>query len=319
MLIIIPNSRGGHCGLTDHAGVVQAELNRIGVDAKIQLWPPRLSGQLHTPILLEFTPLAYSRIGLSWPLLLQVMRWRWQGSRVITYFHELPFPNGRGWKRQLAVALQRAYCMLLAAASAHSLVNQQQERRWLQLSCGCHRLSFLPTCSNVGESDAAANPANRLLQVVVFGSPGKRRHAHALVASQGGYRRLFGSNVSVIDIGEPMPLPHQLISEVTLLGSLPSVEIQEHLLASRYGFFYAEPDQFSKSGVFAAYCANGVVPILAHSAPDQPAYYLTPEEIAAESQRFLNPEAVWRSCRHWYRQFSTSACAHRIYELAYES
>ena len=95
----------------------------------------------------------------------------------------------------------------LAAVSAHSLVNQQQGRRWLQLLCGSHRLSFLPTCSNVGESDSVATPANRPLQVVVFGSPGKRRHAHALVASLGGYRRLFGSHVHVIDIGEPLDLP----------------------------------------------------------------------------------------------------------------
>jgi len=319
MLIIVPRSQSSFCGLRDHAIVIKEELECIGVNVDISVWGFHSSSQRNTSILLEFTPLAYSRSGLSWLLLLQVLRWRLSGYRVITYFHELPFSNGSGFKKQLAVSLQQAHCLFLAAVSAHSLVNQQQGRRWLQLLCGSHRLSFLPTCSNVGESDSVATPANRPLQVVVFGSPGKRRHAHALVASLGGYRRLFGANVNVIDIGEPLDLPWELVSEVNVLGSLPSTEIQVHLLASRFGFFYAEPNQFSKSGVYAAYCAHGVIPVMAHTAPGMPSCYLTPEDITTSSQRFLNPEVVWTSSRQWYQEFSVSASAKRIYQLAHAS
>ena len=292
---------------------------RIGLSAAIVPWPDLPPLNSSTPIVLEFTPLSYSRYGLNCVLLTKVLLWRLKGCRVITYFHELPFPNGMGLKKQLAVSLQQVYCLFLAAVSAHSLVNQQQGRRWLQLLCGSHRLSFLPTCSNVGESDSVATPANRPLQVVVFGSPGKRRHAHALVASLGGYRRLFGANVNVIDIGEPLDLPWELVSEVNVLGSLPSTEIQVHLLASRFGFFYAEPNQFSKSGVYAAYCAHGVIPIMANTAPGMPSCYLTPEDITTRSPRFLNPEVVWTSSRQWYQEFSVSASAKRIYQLAHAS
>lgn len=319
VLIIIPRSQTASCGLADHASVIKTELERIGAAVQIVHWQthPLVEGSI--PILLEFTPLAYSPLGISWPLLLQVLRWRLNGCRVITYFHELPFSNGRQWKRKLAATLQRGYCILLAAASSGSVQNQETGSRWLKVLCGAHRLSFLPTCSNVGESKDAPKPENRPLQVVVFGSPGKRRHAHALVASQGGYRRLFGANVSVIDIGETMQLPDELVSEVSVLGSLPVSEIQKYLLSSRFGFFYSEPNQFSKSGVYAAYCAHGIVPIIAHKTPGQPVHYLTPEDVTSCSQRFVNPGAVWQSCQTWHQQFSASACASHIYKLAYES
>lgn len=319
MIIIIPSKQNSFCGLQDHAKTIGAQLSLIGEAITIVQWDLLDICNFGTPILLEFTPLAYSRLGLSWPLLLQVLRWRLNGCRVITYFHELPFSNGRQWKRKLAAMLQRCYCVLLAAASSSSVQNQETGSRWLKVLCGAHRLSFLPTCSNMGESQDAPNPENRPLQVVVFGSPGKRRHAHALVASQGGYRRLFGANVSVIDIGELMRLPDKIAAEVSALGPLPVEEIQNHLLSSRFGFFYSEPDQFSKSGVFAAYCAHGVVPIITHDTPDQPIHYLTLEDITSRSGRFANPDAVWQSCRTWHHQFSASACAGHIYKLAYES
>ena len=319
LIIVIPGPQSSYCGLSDHANVLKAEFDRIGLTATIVLWPDLPPLQCNVPIVLEFTPLSYSRYGLSWALLVKVLLWRLSGCRVITYFHELPFPNGMGLKRQLAVAVQRAYCSSLAALSAHSVVNQQQGRRWLHLLCGIRRLSFLPTCSNVGESDLVTMPIDRPLKVVVFGSPGKRRHSHALVASLGGYRRLFGPQVQVIDIGEPLELPWELLSEVKTLGSLPSEEIQRHLLTSRFGFFYAEPNQFSKSGVYAAYCAHGVIPIMAYSSTGKPSCYLTPEDLLTSSQRFLHPEAVWRSSRQWYKQFSVSASAFKIYQLAHAS
>ena len=318
MLIIVPGTQAAFCGLQDHANVIKAELELIGFDVEIRKWGFQTSTCRNTSILLEFTPLAYSRLGFSFRLLLTVLRWRLNGCRVITYFHELPFPNGRGLKKQLAVFLQQVYCSFLAAATAHSVVNQRQGWRWLQLLCGSHRLSFLPTCSNVGESDLVTTPDNRPLQVVIFGSPGKRRHSHALVASLGGYRKLFGAQVQVIDIGEPLDLPSALVPEVQILGSLPSAEIQERLLTSRFGFFYAEPNQFSKSGVFAAYSAHGVVPILSHKVINPQPYFLSHDEIVAGSSRFTDLKIVWQSCRDWYCRYTVKKCALHIHGLACE-
>ena len=74
--------------------------------------------------------------------------------------------------------------------------------RSIKFFSGRCRLFFMPTFSNIGECESVDSPGIRPLQVVVFGSPGKRRHAHTLVASLGGYRRMFGPQVRVVDIGE---------------------------------------------------------------------------------------------------------------------
>ena len=91
MLIIIPRLQTAFCGLQDHANVIKAELEHIGLVVDIRLWQFQLSSHRNISILLEFTPLAYSRFGLNWSLLIQVLQWRLNGCRVITYFHELPF------------------------------------------------------------------------------------------------------------------------------------------------------------------------------------------------------------------------------------
>ena len=92
LLIIIPQSQSPFCGLRDHAHVIKSELELIGLDVEIRMGIPFVC-QYNTSILLEFTPLAYSRFGLSFHLLLKVLQWRLNGCRVITYFHELPFPE----------------------------------------------------------------------------------------------------------------------------------------------------------------------------------------------------------------------------------
>jgi hypothetical protein len=317
MLIITPKPKGAFCGLADHAAVLKAELEKLGELIQITQWSPGDPCTSHPcgeAILLEFTPLAYSRYGLSWPLLIQVVRWRFKSSRVITYFHELPFANGRQWKRRLAAALQQVYCTLLAGASTHVIVNQTTALRWLRFALGADRLSFLPTCSNVGETADTLPPQDRPLQVVVFGSPGKRRHAHALVAALGGYHHLFGVDAKVLDIGESLVLPKEVASEVTTLGPLPSDIIRQHLCSSRYGFFYSEPDQFSKSGVYAAYCANGVIPILAHACNKPSPFYL---RAGNDLMSLMNDhvDVVRKSCIKWQQDYSAQSCARRILSI----
>ena len=315
MLIVIPESQPGFCGLADHAGVIAKAMQERGHGARICHRQEARSCAAGTALLLEYTPLAYSSIGLPWGLLLDVVRWRWRGCRVLTYFHELPFSNGRGWKRHLAVLAQRFHSVLLAAVSSAVLVNQASGLGWLGLLAGRHRLTFLPTCSNVGEAAQVPPPQARPLQVVVFGSPGKRRHAHALAAALGGYRQLFGQGVRVIDIGEHLALPEGLDHEVECLGPLPAAEVMRHLLESRYGFFYAEPEQFSKSGVFAAYCAAGVVPIIAIRTAHTSPYFLASSDLVVPPSSDTHLTVILSGCRRRKECFGVAACAHQLLKL----
>lgn len=315
MLIVIPSPEGTSCGLSDHARVIAAELSQRGMAVSLCPWPQPWSPAAGTAILLQFTPLAYSRVGLPWGVLRRVLWSRLRGNAVVTYFHELPFTNGNTWKRQCAVMLQRAFCMLLAGFSDQAVLNQDVGLRWLgRLRPGSPPI-FLPSCSNVGESLHVPPPRARPDQVVIFGSPGKRRHAHQLIAELGGYRRLFGATVTVLDIGEPLTLPVSLHEEVDSLGSLPPDEVFAYLLQCRYGFFYSEPHQFSKSGVFAAYCAAGVVPIIAYHASGESPFFLTSQQLIRRSASSEAVDRIWRNCRSWFARYSAKACADELWKL----
>jgi hypothetical protein len=315
VLIVIPKLRGRSCGLADHAKVILKEAANLGLRATIHNWPGSFPVARETPILLEFTPLAYSSIGLPWVLLLQILQWRLRQCRIVTYFHEIPFTNGHTWKRDAAVLFQILFCIALAALSNEAVTNQISSVQWLSLLRKGKKVQFLPSFSNIGEREIVLKPCSRPHQVVIFGSPGKRRHAHDLVSRLGGYRKIFGNEIRVIDIGEPLILPALLRTEVESLGLLPTGRVLSYLANSRYGFFYSEPSQFSKSGVFGAYCATGVVPIIANSGSDCSPYFLSTEELVSNSPRAVNPDQVWVNCRRWFHRYSSKACTAQLCAL----
>lgn len=323
MLIVVPRILGRSCGLNDHAQVIAAALPDGVQQAQILTLQQAGSIRSDQPVLLEFTPLAYSPIGLPIRLLLQVLRWRQQGRAVVVYFHELPFAGNSGLKALLAVRLQRLYCQLLAMSSTRIIVNQTSGETLFRRVPAERSPVFLPSCSNIGEAQAPPSYRQRPLRVAIFGSAGKRRHAHAVVASLGGYRALFGEAVEVIDIGDDLHLPPIVRPEVRCLGPLSAAAVLEQLLRCRFGFFYSEPEQFSKSGVFAAYCASGVVPVIAqagkpaspHSAPAVSTLFLTPEDVLAGISLDATAETVWRHSRQWHERYSVEVAARTIHSL----
>ena len=315
MLIICPNHTRSTCGLLDHANAIAATLDPDRCLVRISMLHEALSDGGRCPVLLQYTPLAYSRIGLPIELLLAVMRWRLQRRQVLIFFHELPFGSSRSLKHGLAILLQRGICLLLFAFSNAAIVNQRSGLHWMRLPGLRRRPVFLPSFSNVGEAAQVLEPHQRPNQVVIFGSAGKRRHAHCLVRRLGGFYRLFGPDVKVIDVGEPLPLDVAPLPEVVSLGMLPASEIQSVLLQSRFGFFYSEPEQFSKSGVFAAYCANGVIPVIAYEGSGLESHFLLPSELDPTLLPQGRSLEVWQACRQWFRHFSVDECAHVIQRL----
>jgi hypothetical protein len=314
-LILIPSSKGGFCGLADHAVVVSEIALSRGIGSKLVFWWDRYNFISSLPVLVEYTPLSYSRIGLPIHFLFLILLWRLQGRRVVLYFHELPFASCLTSRRRLALRMQRSFCIFLAMLSCESVVNQRSAFGWLRRPWLKRKPIFLPTCSNIGEEQAVSKPQDRPCSVVVFGSPGKRQHAHALMRELGGYSRIFGDAVQVIDIGEPLDASIDIDPDVSCLGPLPAGSVKAAMLSCRFGFFYSEPDQFTKSGVFAAYCATGVVPVIAYHGVPMSKYYLTPSDFIGDgliSDRALN---VWLSCRHWAQIHGSQAMSETVISM----
>jgi hypothetical protein len=309
LAIIVPSTGKKPCGLADHAHVIARELTTSEINVAILPWSRRIQLPARSAVLLEYTPLAYSRLGLPWLLLWQIANWKLRGLHVVLFFHEVPFANGVSPKKKLAVILQSLFCLALTTFSAEIVVNQHSPLGWIGLLRPGSKPCFIPSCSNIGEAEDAKSPDMRPLSVVIFGSPGKRRHAHALVAAHGGYRKIFGPDVKVIDIGEHLALPEAVAPEVLAVGCLPDQEVLARLSESRFGFFFSEPLQFSKSGVFAAYCATGVIPVIASTETLLSPYFLSLDELASQSFRDSRLLEVWTSGRSWHNRYSVQECA----------
>jgi hypothetical protein len=130
----------------------------------------------------------------------------------------------------------------------------------------------------------------------------------------------------LIDIGPPGPhtkVLKLLEVPVQIEGLLPDEAVRECLMASRYGVFETVWSAATKSGVFAAYLANGVVPFSIRPAPDnlygcmpQPEHgkhFLSIHDRLSliEEQEY---EAISAAGVCWYRQHNADAAARTVFE-----
>lgn len=131
-------------------------------------------------------------------------------------------------------------------------------------------VTCVPTFSSVGEPKKILSYTKRIPQMIVFGGPGTRERlynnsAKALVKSC----RKLGIE-EVVDIGPPLGKNMDIFPEgihVTAIGPQSSQKISEKLSESMAGFidYSHNPIAISKSSVFAAYSAHGLVTVLSQS------------------------------------------------------
>jgi hypothetical protein len=122
----------------------------------------------------------------------------------------------------------------------------------------------MPVFSNVGEGGDELVAGKREAIAVVFGLSGVETRLY------GAYRAQLETVVSVLRIQKILDIgPRTLTMPETLggatfirMGILSSEEISELLRKSKFGLIAYPLDVIGKSGVFAAYAANGVVPIV---------------------------------------------------------
>ena len=122
----------------------------------------------------------------------------------------------------------------------------------------------MPVFSNVGEPGFRSAPRTRSAAAVVFGLAGVedrlfgiyRPDLERIIAAL-GIEKIF-------DIGPRFSsVPHTLAGvPVISKGVLPQGAVSELLQRARFGFVAYPLDFIGKSGVFAAYAAHGVVPIV---------------------------------------------------------
>jgi hypothetical protein len=123
----------------------------------------------------------------------------------------------------------------------------------------------LPVFSNIGELKEPIPLAQRQKRLIVFGTPGRRariyQRSQAMLINS---CRLLGIE-EIWDVGPSLHLNQSAIAGIRLVekGKQPADVISHLLSDSLAGIVYSTDNgRLAKSGVFATYCAYGLVPIV---------------------------------------------------------
>jgi hypothetical protein len=226
---------------------------------------------LSTMVILQFSGYGYARHALCVWLVTALRQWKTQQSNasLLIMFHELFIQPGHLLSKDFWIhTLQKKIVADLVTISDGLMTNADVHVSGLNALRRSPKILKLPIPSNMGEPRSVPLICDRINQLVIFGQVGTRQRA---------YQNAFHSlqlicdqlNIdTIIDIGTLIELRFQKIgaAKVVQMGELPEAQISQILSESKVAFLdYGDSRYLAKSGVFAAYCAHGMVPIVSQS------------------------------------------------------
>ena len=227
-----------------------------------------LEGDRTSPVLLHYVGYGYANRGCPVWLIKGLQHWKnlYPDRILVTMFHELYASGTPPWTSSFWLSpLQKNLVARLAKLSDRCITsNQSYSDILVKLSNGKHKhIQALPVFSNVGEPKQNRPLSDRQKQLVVFGSVANRIKVYR--ESQEALDSACQSLdiQSILDLGTPTGIAPQTIGNVPILelGMQTAEKISEIMADAIAGFLNYNPDFLSKSGIFAAYCAHGLLPI----------------------------------------------------------
>ncbi|MBL9131442.1 MAG: hypothetical protein JNG86_09600 [Verrucomicrobiaceae bacterium] len=216
-------------------------------------------------VLLQYVGYGYSKRGAP----LWLVRWmralarRPQKPVCAVFFHEL-YAVGPPWRSSFWFSLvQRHVCRQLARLADVRLTNRSYSAAILdEMSAGDGKTTVLPVVSNFGEPATVPQLAERKPQLAVYG--GLRRTAQegdraapALRAfcAAAGIERVVSFGKTAFEAFSPdIPVENR--------GVLSAQEVSTLLLESRACYQDYPLSNLGKSGIYAACCAHGTLPLV---------------------------------------------------------
>jgi hypothetical protein len=258
-------------------------------------------------VILEYSPYAYQRYGIPDWLLSTLKKWKASGlsNLLITVFHEL-YATGKIWSTAFWTSPpQRYVARAIAELSDGAITTTPRQAAILREWNPKLDLSILAVPSNVGELATEQLGGPREIALVVFGQSGTRERSYLRNAQGWAKIRDLMPHAVVHDIGVPTGLP---ISELVGLrcvqhGHLSPIETSSLLANSQFGILDYSNSTLNKSGVFAAYCAHGTVPIVFnHSTPDSSTlrereHFLTADSLRGHAHELAH---LSQNAHKWY-------------------
>jgi hypothetical protein len=338
---VVPRLKPTRCGVSDHALALTSELKtRYGIDSAfvvlnsteqsdvpysvIHCSPDRLlhacislSESQPAAILVHLSGYGYSADGAP-TLLAEALGCVKADGRfpVAVFFHEL-FAAGMPWKSAFWYSQRQKRAVRKIAEACDLLVtNTRKYVDWLNretLRQTASPIQYMPVFSQVGEAQQRVSLADRDPVMAVFGLGRTRQNAYRELSTLGTMFEQLRIQ-EILDIGPEFEPPCELHGiPVRRMGVLASTEIARQFSRSTFGFLSYPHTRLAKSGVFAGYCAHGVVPVIARHFSGQVdgledgVHVLSPRtaKVAQASELESCSIAAWR----WYS-------GHRLHDHA---
>jgi len=165
--------------------------------------------------------------------------------------------------------VQKNIAARLTRLSSSCVTSREHFRKQLiDLTSGQEsKISVVPVFSNVGEAPQLCPLKNRYPTLVIFGGGRSRARVYEQFLNGIGDTCTALQIEKIYDIGPPTGLDISQIGNVPIvtMGEKTVSEIGEIFLNSRAGVLNYHPEFLAKSGMYAAYSAYGLIPIVASS------------------------------------------------------
>ena len=293
LIQVLAQLKPGRCGVSDQAVLLAEELKSafeietafvvlnsnercslpypVIHSAPAQLLESCLThcGNLPAALLIHVSGYGYSRDGAPSLLAEAVAAVRGDGRfSIAAYFHEL-FARGMPWQSAFWHSIRQQKAIRRIAESCDLVVtNTSDYANWLERETtrrSSAPIRLMPVFSAAGESQSPAPSSERDPTMVVFGLPASRQRAYRRLLSEAGILKALGIE-AIVDIGAESVAPAEVSGiPVSCRGALAIADLAGELSRARFGFLPHAATYLAKSSIFAAYCAQGTVPVI--SAP----------------------------------------------------
>lgn len=217
-------------------------------------------------VLLHYVGYGYAKRGCPVWLVNGLEKWRRaSNNRLVTMFHEV-YATGPIWASSFWLSpVQKNLAVRLSKLSDRCLTSKQgYAQMLLKLSQGKQtQIPTLPVFSNIGEPEQVPPLLQRPRRLVVFGGSSSRQRVYQRSRRALEYTCQELAIEEIVDVGSPISLDFSSINgiPVVMMGKKTASEISTILLSSVVGFFDYHTEYLTKSTIFAAYCAHGLIPI----------------------------------------------------------
>lgn len=341
LIQVVPRLQPTRCGVSDHAIALATELKTsYGIDSAFVVLnsdercdlpypithcaPHQLldacvafSGSQPAAILVHLSGYGYSADGAPTLLAEALESVRADGRyRVAVYFHEL-FATGMPWKSAFWYSRRQKRAVRKIAEACDLLVtNTRSYVDWLTRETvpqSASLIQCMPVFSHVGEAQQHIPLSDRDPVMAVFGLGGTRQNAYRELSALGTMLQQLGVQ-EILDIGPDFEPPGEVHGiPVRRMGVLAATEIARQFSRSTFGFLSYPRMPLAKSGVFAGYCAHGVVPVIARHFPGQVDGLEDGLHLLSPSTAKAAQPSAWEACSiaawRWYS-------GHRLHDQA---